>query len=600
MTRCFIYFILLCFIEPNYSQDSLVYKKQEDAFRLIFENREKAIVLIDTLISKYEHDKSHIQGKNLSNKGVYYAVQNQLDSAKLYFEKALDITEKDHVFYPNLSNNLAIVYKKKGDYESALNLLIDALNIALQQNNYEALGKIYSETASLYRSLNLYDLAVEYNIKSIEVEEQHNNGNLKFIYNKKQRLANLYRELGNYTFAKDIYEEIIPYFDQTIFIDAKVSTYINYAAALIELSHFEKAKYYLEKCEQLFTTFKNEELYAFYLLVYGNYYNKNNNFTKAELFYEKALGNFNTHLDNYPKSLNTYLTFLDNNKRYQDIINYTLNFKALEQLSDVGLKDQIDYNFLLAKANEHEGNYKVASAYYQINYAIQDSLQKQVNFVLAKDLQAKYQNEIITQKNINLKQKLDQEKRVKFTIVIFGILIGVLLLLLTVKSRHKAKYERKLNKALSDKLALEQKLITFKDHLIEEQKKELLSRALEANELDKRFRQLKANTTSTKDLNEKVNSIENLLSPKQELQKIKFEFNRLYPNFQSGLKNKYPDLTKSEILFLILIKLIFSFKEIAIILNMSHNSVISKKYRISKKMNLKPNDDLYVIIQKQF
>lgn len=595
----FIYSILFFSIINIYGQDSLLYKKQEDAFRLIFENREKAIVLIDSLISEYEHVQTHVQGKNLSNKGVYYAVQNQLDSSIYYFEQALHITEKDHVFYPNLSNNLAIVYKKKGYYEQALDVLVEALNIAKQQDNFEALGKLYSETASLYRSLNQYDLAIEYSLKSIEVDEQ-NNGNQKFIYNKKQRLANLYSDLGNYAFAKDIYEEIIPYYNKTIFIDAKVSTYLNHAAALIELNDFDKAKDYLEKCEQIFRGFHNEELHAFYHLIYGNYHNENKNFIKAELFYKNALGNFNKHLDNYPKSLNTYLTFLANNNRYEDIINYSTEFKALENFKNIGLKDLIDYNFLMAKAYEKKGAFKKASTYYQSNYVLQDSLQKQVNFAVAKDLQAKYQNEIISQNNIILKQRLNQERKIKSAIIAFGVLIAVILVLITLKSRNKTKYERKLNEALSHKIVLEKKLTKFKDDLIQEQKKELLSRALDANHLKNDFRKLKSSEETSMEVNEKITSIENLISPEHQLQKIKFEFNRLYPNFKVKLKEKYPELSKSELLFLTLIKLNFSFKEMAVILKMSYKSVISKKYRISKKMKLRPKEDLYEIIQTQF
>lgn len=595
----FIYSILFFSIINIYGQDSLLYKKQEDAFRLIFENREKAIVLIDSLISEYEHVQTHVQGKNLSNKGVYYAVQNQLDSSIYYFEQALHITEKDHVFYPNLSNNLAIVYKKKGYYEQALDVLVEALNIAKQQDNFEALGKLYSETASLYRSLNQYDLAIEYSLKSIEVDEQ-NNGNQKFIYNKKQRLANLYSDLGNYAFAKDIYEEIIPYYNKTIFIDAKVSSYLNYAAALIELNDFDKAKDYLEKCEKIFRGFHNEELHAFYHLIYGNYHNENKNFIKAELFYKNALGNFNKHLDNYPKSLNTYLTFLANNNRYEDIINYSSEFKALENFKNIGLKDLIDYNFLMAKAYEKKGAFKKASTYYQSNYVLQDSLQKQVNFAVAKDLQAKYQNEIISQNNIILKQRLNQERKIKSAIIAFGVLIAVILVLITLKSRNKTKYERKLNEALSHKIVLEKKLTKFKDDLIQEQKKELLSRALDANHLKNDFRKLKSSEETSMEVNEKITSIENLISPEHQLQKIKFEFNRLYPNFKVKLKEKYPELSKSELLFLTLIKLNFSFKEMAVILKMSYKSVISKKYRISKKMKLRPKEDLYEIIQTQF
>lgn len=596
-----IYTLLIAILVScvSYSQEKKLETIQEKVFQLIFTDQEKAIEVIDSLISKNQNFSEVNQGRHYSLKGVYFGVQNELDSAAFYFSKALKIVPKEDFFYPNLANNLSIVYKKKGEYKNALDLSTKALSIAYEQENNEAKGKLYSEMASLYKSINKYDLAVKYSLKSIEIEEQNEAENQKFIYNKKQRLANLYRELGNYNFAKEIYEEILPYYENTVYIDARVSTYINYAATLIYLNENTKALFYLEKAEQLFTDFQNEELVAFYKVVYANYHAKNGNLSEAELNYKNALSHFDKQWDNYPQTLNAYLSFLDKNNRYKEVVNYSSNFRPLEELETVGLKDHIAYNFLMANAHENLENFQKATTYYKANYALQDSLQNQVNFALAKDLQAKYQNEIITQKNINLNQKLSQESKQKFFILGFGLLSACFLVLLIIKFKNKATFERKLNETLTEKLKIEQKLIDFKDNLLEEQKKELISRSLDAHQLEEDFRQLKANTEKFGEVNENIKSIENVVSPKQQLQKIKYEFARLYPNFQPSLEKKYPALSKSEVLFLTLIKLDFSFKEIASILNISHKSVISKKYRICKKMELNQKDDIYDLVKKQ-
>jgi DNA-binding CsgD family transcriptional regulator len=66
-------------------------------------------------------------------------------------------------------------------------------------------------------------------------------------------------------------------------------------------------------------------------------------------------------------------------------------------------------------------------------------------------------------------------------------------------------------------------------------------------------------------------------------------FNNLHPEFSTALTNKFARLTKNDIEFCSLLKLKLSNKEIASLLQISHESVITKKYRIKKKMEI--NDD---------
>ncbi|HAP94874.1 MAG TPA: hypothetical protein DCP54_03820, partial [Chryseobacterium sp.] len=73
-------------------------------------------------------------------------------------------------------------------------------------------------------------------------------------------------------------------------------------------------------------------------------------------------------------------------------------------------------------------------------------------------------------------------------------------------------------------------------------------------------------------------------------------FIEVYPDFQSRLLSSYPDLIKSELLILSLIKMNYDTKEIARITHSSIKSIESKKYRIRKKMRLGPKEDIYLVI----
>ena len=77
---------------------------------------------------------------------------------------------------------------------------------------------------------------------------------------------------------------------------------------------------------------------------------------------------------------------------------------------------------------------------------------------------------------------------------------------------------------------------------------------------------------------------------------FQLKFINMHPNFISDMKTRYPKLTKTDIDFLILIKLNLSNKEIATLINISYESVISKRYLIRKKMNVDSDNELFRVL----
>jgi tetratricopeptide (TPR) repeat protein len=579
------------------AQDEALINSQDQAFNLIFQDPEKAIVLIDSLIEQYQFDKTHVQGKNLSNKGVYYGVQNKLDSSLFYFQKALAVTETTHAFYPKLLNNIAIVQKKKGDYQAALDTLVNALEVANIENNTDSKVLIYSELSSVYRGLSKYDLAVENSLKLLELEQSKSEPNQKVIAFEKQKLGNLYNALKNSEFAAEIYKEILPYFEASPYTDSKIATYINYASALIALDQTEQGLLFLNKAKSNLDNFNNEELYAFYLVTLANYYIKQKQTERAGRSFEEALLLYQAHKDNYVKTLNQYLVFLYNHQNYEAILDYHQKFSNINNFQ-IGARDLLQHYTILAQTNEHLGYYREATGFYQKTIQLKDSLEKEGSYALAKSLQAKYQNEIILQKNINLQEKIQSEKRKQWAIVGFSLAVLSFLMSLSVSYWLKLRNKNKLTRSLEIQLKAEQELLQFKECLIDQQKQELLSKSLENNSLTKLVSKI---TDKISDLDSQTaTQIEDLkrgLSPYHELNKLKFEFDRLYPHFKEEILKNFPALSKNDILFLSFMKLKFTLKEIATILGITHQSVISKKYRIMKKMKLNRDIDLYDFIE---
>jgi tetratricopeptide (TPR) repeat protein len=98
------------------------------------------------------------------------------------------------------------------------------------------------------------------------------------------------------------------------------------------------------------------------------------------------------------------------------------------------------------------------------------------------------------------------------------------------------------------------------------------------------------------DLNELETTRSLIRALKEDVNLFYLEFQRAYPDFYIFIKEKYPQLTISDINFCSLIKMNLGVKEISVYTKSSVRSVESRRYRIIKKMDLNSQKDLYFII----
>ena len=68
---------------------------------------------------------------------------------------------------------------------------------------------------------------------------------------------------------------------------------------------------------------------------------------------------------------------------------------------------------------------------------------------------------------------------------------------------------------------------------------------------------------------------------------------RINSEFVTTIKTKFPQLTKTDLDLIILLKKSLSSKEIAAVLNITIYAVRKRKYRIKKKLDLNPEDSLF-------
>jgi DNA-directed RNA polymerase specialized sigma24 family protein len=144
--------------------------------------------------------------------------------------------------------------------------------------------------------------------------------------------------------------------------------------------------------------------------------------------------------------------------------------------------------------------------------------------------------------------------------------------------------KRKIQRSDNLQLELEQR----SEELIESSKK-----LEELNEL------LKAKTSIERtDLLNVFSLLESSLSKEDDWEDFKEKFEELNPSFLKHLIDKHSDLSKSEIRLLTLIRIDYSQKEIAGMLNIAADSVKKARSRVRKKMNIAENIRLKEYLQK--
>jgi DNA-binding CsgD family transcriptional regulator len=136
---------------------------------------------------------------------------------------------------------------------------------------------------------------------------------------------------------------------------------------------------------------------------------------------------------------------------------------------------------------------------------------------------------------------------------------------------------------------------------LDHKKKELTSHALhlaKKNEvlenLKQKAKELKENNSTN--YNQLIQTINFDLQDDNNWENFKKYFEEVHTDFNSNVKNKYPDVTSNELRLMALLKMNLTSKEIANILNISNDGIKKARYRLRKKLNLSTEDSLQEIV----
>lgn len=594
----------------NYAQKTdfaAAYIKQQNLlFKSLFKNPDSA---------RHEARNRIYAGVNINDSllagdwniiAISFAIQGRSDSALVYFEKTVGLLDDKHHQKPGFMVNKASVLRNSNRIMEAMEVLLEAERIAKNQKNNRSLSKVYGEIASCYSLVRNQEMAISYLVNSISLLSESDSSTLQAKNIEKQKLANYYLAEEKWKEAHFILEEIIPYFRSrgSHVRDKYLLSLLSYAESLIQLNKLDEAEGVLSELIPGLEGLQNSYWLSLAEIKRARLFAKRGNAREAERWFilstERSLG----HPAHFTLSVCIeHLRFLRDMGRIGDALVLVKEITGKSAVDPAPDWDKAIYSSLLSEIYAAAGDY--SSAYVSLNEGIKlrDSINESYNRINALSIQARYENHLLQKEKETLYKELAIKNKnliiggLLLFIAFLGISFGIMRYRARMKLKRKQLAEAQLEgQKYKDRLEYEKEISAKKAEIINLQKNEIVNSAMQIAILNEELEKFKEKFSG---LSESAEAEIKKFNPGRGSLQVLFDKIRISnPLFFEIMKERFPILTKSDIEFCAFVELGLSYKDIASILQISHESAISRKYRICKKLEIEGNIDFRSWLQE--
>ncbi|MCF6348979.1 MAG: response regulator [Flavobacteriaceae bacterium] len=426
----------------------------------LFLNLDSAAVYKDKIIKLFHKDKNRlINVYGLSSKYFYY--KSDLDSALYFTKKALSIAVElnDNKLKADLYRKLAILSSREHKYDDAEHFGELALKTAILTNDWHLIASSNIMLGNQYYKKTDFDLALKYYLKADSLYTLNNEED-RFLANSYDNISSIYTDIKDKRAiyyiekSKKIYQNLNDLEGINYNFLLKGMYYYAIKDYKNAIHNFETAiKFYEEYGE----TFRQSDLYSRLVSSYsaiGEFNKAEQVLKKVELLLKKS----NEKGILIAMYLSGGQLYLDQNK-YNDAIKYFEKAHVIINSSEISFSiNQLrEINKGLSLAYLGKKDYKNALKYSQLHLLINDSIYKNNNIEVTKNLETKYQTEKKEQEITLLKSKnelAEQQKTNQRNQLLGGIgitsLAGLFFFFLYRNRQKTTKKLQELDKAKSN------------------------------------------------------------------------------------------------------------------------------------------------------
>lgn len=577
--------------------------QQDSIFSILLADPAMAKEKIDYLIAMEDQMTDTTKGLTYSLKGIYYNVIGENDKSIENLHIAIKLL-KNHPFrLVKVQTNLGTALRNDRQFEASIDEFEKLLDYYKKKYDSTGIAKVYGEIAANYNMTLENDKAVIYLTKAISILSRHESDVKSDLGIMQQRLANTYFKQSRFEFANELYRKSMKAFKESNQLQNYYLTLINLAESYNHLEEHDTALITINESIKGLETFENKNLLAVSNGVKAAILVELNQNEKAAQYYRIAYNYaLESNSDRFVQIARDYIVSLVKLEEF-DKAKMVVE-ETIPKLKNTNIEYQ--YSFLLEAARyfSHIGDHKKAFELSEESHTLKDSSYYTNKQELVDELQTRYK--VHEKDKANAQLKLDVlEKEKNISILTLSILIAVFLFLFIViiwRSRitHKNKVldlEKQNNVDLMSKLKVETENSELKQKLIEQQKSELLGYSMEVSNMNEKIENLITKFEESDISSNLSGQLKSLITVNKSWDSFIERFKEVDPEFIPRLSKKYPNLTQKDLEFCSLVRINISYKDIGNFLQISHESVFKKKYRISKKMELDSDIDFqsYII-----
>lgn len=566
-------------------------------------------------LRKHQHlnnDRGEIRALNII--GTIYRNFGEYDSSIFYYEKGLSIANEYDIKYSfPLLDHMAITYYRLDQYEKAIELNKQSIEIKKQLNqldgvavNYQNMGLIYTRQGKNNEALSNY-------LQALSINKKLNKG-LNIAYNH-FNIASIYQEIGKSSLALESYQRAQDYFEAKKRIKELGSLYNNVGNVYYDLMQYPEAEEYYKKSFRIKDSLGLEKKLGNALNNLGSVYEAQKMYKKAIEYFSRAVGIEQKFGHKMGESRALFNLANAHMKLGEYDTAEPYGIKSLAIALEIESLDRIvKAYFILSEINELKKSFQEALSYNKLYVQYKDSLLNKESMLIAEELSNKY---LVQIEEIGLKEKEKEVQLLKETQIaqrwkIYSLVVSIILLLLgasLIYRLQKNKAKSKISELNSEKQSIQEKnrLISdeaqltlkqnqnLKDRL-EDSNKRLASHTLYLVEKNKFLENLKSEIKSNKPNENLIKLIDSEINSKGDWQKFQHFFDQVHVDFFDRLTTEFKDLSPADIRLCSLLRLNKTSKEIAEILGISPQSVNIARYRLRKKLRLSSNQNLGIFV----
>ena len=278
-------------------------------------------------------------------------------------------------------------------------------------------------------------------------------------------------------------------------------------------------------------------------------------------------------------------------KKYDLALKHIQKSKELMEKKPYYLQYEMDAAYALTKIAKGLNNKDEELKQLNLYLVLRDSLEARTDI---KEMQKIIWNSEREKYNRNIQEveiKREQTMRMVIYIAVFAILIFFIIFLLINRSKTRIKIkntllEKEQLRLKYEKQLVDQELLILKDSL-EDFTATIKNNDIIINELRSNIVTVsKQNPQGTQAIIEQLNSmLESHIMTDERWLKFKGVFDKVYPNYLSGMKEKYQKLTDNDLKIIALQKLDLNNSTMSELLCISLEGIKKAKQRLKKKMD---------------